>query len=259
MPEEQRLRLIVYIDNYNLRPFNRNRVMRELRAFIGTKLQKDDQLMLVTYDRELHIRRTFTSDPSLIAAAMLDLEKISAQGVHADSDRRDVLKRDRGIAERRRGGDGRPQLRPVHLQRPVVLDRLDQEDDRRPGRHAGAQGGALRQRRPADDRRPGCLLCRAGQVQRAEHEHDVVAGVQRLPPARRADGAGQRQPDHLLHDRRRAGCAPTTPTRPRTRGRAPAPLPGVAQLVDSVRISNLQGRSRSWPRRRAASPSSTPT
>ncbi len=49
--------------------------------------------MLVTYDRELHIRRTFTSDPSLIAAAMLDLEKISAQGVHADSDRRDVLKR----------------------------------------------------------------------------------------------------------------------------------------------------------------------
>jgi VWFA-related protein len=91
-PEEQRLRLIVYIDNYNLRPFNRNRVMRELRAFIGTKLGKTDQLMLVTYDREMHIRRTFTSDPSLIAAAMLELEKISAQGVHADSDRRDVLR-----------------------------------------------------------------------------------------------------------------------------------------------------------------------
>ena len=91
-PEEQRLRLIVYIDNYNLRPFNRNRVMRELRAFIGTKLGKADQLMLVTYDRELHIRRTFTSDPSLIASAMLELEKISAQGVHADSDRRDVLR-----------------------------------------------------------------------------------------------------------------------------------------------------------------------
>ncbi len=92
-PEEQRLRLIVYIDNYNLRPFNRNRVMRELRAFIGQQLGKDDQLMLATYDRELHIRHTFTSDPSLIAAGMLDLEKISAQGVHADSDRRDVLQR----------------------------------------------------------------------------------------------------------------------------------------------------------------------
>ena len=92
-PEDQRLRLVIYIDNFNLRPFNRNRVMRELRAFIGQKLGKDDQLMLVTYDRELHIRRTFTSDPGLIAAAMLDLEKISAQGVHADSERRDVLQR----------------------------------------------------------------------------------------------------------------------------------------------------------------------
>jgi VWFA-related protein len=93
LPEDQRLRLIVYIDNFNLRPFDRNRVMREIRAFIGQKLSRGDQLMLVTYDREMHIRRTFTSDPSLIAAAMLDLEKISAQGVHADSDRRDTLQK----------------------------------------------------------------------------------------------------------------------------------------------------------------------
>jgi VWFA-related protein len=92
-PEDQRLRLIVYIDNFNLRPFNRNRVMRELRAFIGTKLTRDDQIMLVTYDRELHVRRALTSDPSLVASAMLELEKISAQAVHQDSERRDVLER----------------------------------------------------------------------------------------------------------------------------------------------------------------------
>jgi VWFA-related protein len=92
-PEDQRLRLIVYIDNFNLRPFDRNRVMRELRAFIGQQLGRDDQLMLVTYDRELHIRHTFTSDPGVIAAGMVELEKISAQGVHADSDRRDTLQK----------------------------------------------------------------------------------------------------------------------------------------------------------------------
>jgi VWFA-related protein len=93
LPEDQRLRLVVYIDNFNLRPFNRNRVMRELRAFLGTKLNKNDQIMLATFDRELHIRRTFTSDPGLIAAALLELEKVSAQAVHQDSDRRDVLRR----------------------------------------------------------------------------------------------------------------------------------------------------------------------
>lgn len=93
LPADQRLRLVIYIDNYNLRPFDRNRVMRELRAFIGNQLHKDDELMLVTYDRELHTRRTFTSDPALIAQAMLDLEKISAQGVHDDSDHRDFLRK----------------------------------------------------------------------------------------------------------------------------------------------------------------------
>jgi len=32
VPEDQRLYLIVYIDNFNIHPFNRNRVMRELRG-----------------------------------------------------------------------------------------------------------------------------------------------------------------------------------------------------------------------------------
>jgi VWFA-related protein len=91
-PEDQKLRLVVYIDNFNLRPFDRNRVMREIRAFINEKLGRDDQMMLVSYDRELHVRHGFTSDPSLIAAGMLEMEKISAQGVHMDSDRRDVLR-----------------------------------------------------------------------------------------------------------------------------------------------------------------------
>lgn len=91
-PEDQRLRLVIYIDNFNLHPFNRNRVIRELRAFIGQKLGRDDQLMLVTYDRELHVRRTFTSDPSLIAAAMSEQEKVSGMAVHADSERRDALR-----------------------------------------------------------------------------------------------------------------------------------------------------------------------
>ncbi len=92
-PEDQRLRLVVYIDNFNIRPFNRNRVMRELRAFIGQKLSREDQVMLVSYDRSLHERRGFTSDPHMIATALLELEKVSGQGVHQDSDRRDVLRR----------------------------------------------------------------------------------------------------------------------------------------------------------------------
>ena len=92
IPEDQKLRLIVYIDNFNLKPFDRNRVMRDLRIFLDQKLRRGDQVMLVTYDRELHVRQTFTTDTSLVNSQLLAIEKISAQGVHAESDRREVLK-----------------------------------------------------------------------------------------------------------------------------------------------------------------------
>jgi VWFA-related protein len=92
VPEDQRLRLVVYIDNYNLKPFDRNRVMRELRVFLDQKLRRGDEVMLVTYDRGLHVRHPFTSDAALVAAQLLEIEKISAQGVHQESDRREVLR-----------------------------------------------------------------------------------------------------------------------------------------------------------------------
>jgi VWFA-related protein len=92
IPEDQKLRLIVYIDNYNLKPFDRNRVMRDLRIFLDQKLRRGDQVMLVTYDRELHVRQPFTVDTGLVNAQLLAIEKISAQGVHAESDRREVLR-----------------------------------------------------------------------------------------------------------------------------------------------------------------------
>jgi len=96
IPEDQRLHLIVYIDNWNIRPFNRNRTFVSLRDFLRNRLSPGDRVMLVTYDRELHVRRPFTTDPGLIASALFELEKLSANGVRLESERRDIL---RAIAE----------------------------------------------------------------------------------------------------------------------------------------------------------------
>jgi VWFA-related protein len=92
VPEDQKLRLVVYIDDFNLKPFDRNRVMRNIRVFLDQKLHREDQVMLVTYDRSLHFRHGFTSDAALINNELVELEKISAQGVHSESDRREVLR-----------------------------------------------------------------------------------------------------------------------------------------------------------------------
>ncbi|HEX4955485.1 MAG TPA: VWA domain-containing protein [Thermoanaerobaculia bacterium] len=93
VPEDQRLHLVVYIDNYNIQPFNRNRVLRELRDFLRNRLDEQDRVMLVTYDRELHVQRGWTTDPRAVAAQLIELETMTGAAVHRESDRRDALER----------------------------------------------------------------------------------------------------------------------------------------------------------------------
>ncbi len=92
LPEEQRLHLVVYIDNFNIRPFNRNRVFRRLREFLNDQLQPQDRVMLATYDRSLHNRHPFTSDAQLISQALFEIETLTGHAVHQDSERRDLLR-----------------------------------------------------------------------------------------------------------------------------------------------------------------------
>jgi VWFA-related protein len=92
VPEDQRLHLVIYVDNFNIRPFNRNRVFRRLREFLQSKLSRDDRVMLVSYDRSLHVRHEFTSDAQIIAGSLFELEGLSGFGVQKDSDRRDIVR-----------------------------------------------------------------------------------------------------------------------------------------------------------------------
>jgi len=93
VPEDQRLSLVVYVDNYNIRPHNRRRVLQDVRSFISRHVGPEDRVMLVTYDRSLHVRRSFTSDTRSVVDALFKVDELTGNAVHFDSDRRDVLKR----------------------------------------------------------------------------------------------------------------------------------------------------------------------
>lgn len=90
-PEDQQLHLVVYIDNFNLKPFSRNRVLRNTRVWLRQNVQPGDKVMLVTYERSLHVRHPFTRDPELIANALYELEDISAHRIHYESERREIM------------------------------------------------------------------------------------------------------------------------------------------------------------------------
>lgn len=90
-PPEQALHVVIYIDNLNLTPPNRNRVMRELRAFIREHLRPEDRIMLASFDRYLNLRMPFTNDRDQVRRSLLDLETFTGQRVHRNSERRDLF------------------------------------------------------------------------------------------------------------------------------------------------------------------------
>ncbi len=93
VPEDQRLHLIVYIDNLHIRPFNRNKVMAKVRTFLNTKMPKDSQVMLVTFERSLKVRHPFTRDLNEIVEATYELEELSAFTVQRETERDNIIKR----------------------------------------------------------------------------------------------------------------------------------------------------------------------
>ena len=91
VPEDQRLHLIVFVDNLHISPFSRNRVVRELQAALHDLLGPEDRAMLVTFERSVSVRQPFTSDPRLIDRALDGIETLSALAVQRNRERADLL------------------------------------------------------------------------------------------------------------------------------------------------------------------------
>jgi VWFA-related protein len=91
LPGEEPLYLIVYVDNFNISPPNRNRVLRRLRSFLYDQLAGEDHAMLVSYDRSLHIRQPFTRDADRLIDALTELEALSGHAVDRLASRKRAL------------------------------------------------------------------------------------------------------------------------------------------------------------------------
>ncbi|HXO39998.1 MAG TPA: VWA domain-containing protein [Thermoanaerobaculia bacterium] len=84
VPKRERLNLVIYVDNANLHPFDRNRILKQLRSFLEHTLGPEDQVLLVTHDLGLQVRHAFRDSPGTLGAALDKLEKETARGVNQD-------------------------------------------------------------------------------------------------------------------------------------------------------------------------------
>ena len=85
IPDNQKRRIIFYVDNLSLMPFNRNRVFKEMKEFAKTVLRPGDEAMVATFNRSMKIRAAFTRDPIQIQQTLDTLAGESALGVSAKS------------------------------------------------------------------------------------------------------------------------------------------------------------------------------
>jgi VWFA-related protein len=80
----ERLNLVIFVDNANMRPFDRNRLLKQLRGFLDKTLHPGDQVLLVTHDLGLHTRHSFRDSPETLGPALDALTKEAASGLNRD-------------------------------------------------------------------------------------------------------------------------------------------------------------------------------
>ncbi len=102
-PSEQRLHLVLFIDNWNLRPQNRNAVFGALRDFLREGLRQGDRIMLTTFSGELEVRRPFTQMPESLLPAIDELEKDAGLGNELEGELALILE---GLSDFPAGGGG---------------------------------------------------------------------------------------------------------------------------------------------------------
>jgi VWFA-related protein len=104
-PAADAMHLVVYIDNSNIRPATRARVLRQLREFLTKELRADDRVMLVTYDLGLQIRLPFTADRTALGRALDAAERLSANGQDIERARRAAMEQILEIQEASKSTD----------------------------------------------------------------------------------------------------------------------------------------------------------
>ncbi|HYX23784.1 MAG TPA: VWA domain-containing protein [Thermoanaerobaculia bacterium] len=97
-PQDQRLRLVVFLDDVNTGPGSRGRILDRLTGFLRQELVPGDEVMLVRYAQKLDVRRSFTSDLGQIESDLAvlkgeasDMKKYEESRDHAVDDVVDAI------------------------------------------------------------------------------------------------------------------------------------------------------------------------
>ena len=92
-PDDQQLNVVLFIDNLNIRPASRNRVLDALRGSLFFQLGPGDRVMLASFNGgAVEIRQGLTGDPDQLVPAIEELIQVNPRGAHSQLDRLAILR-----------------------------------------------------------------------------------------------------------------------------------------------------------------------
>ncbi len=83
--------IVVFIDNENLRPMDRNRVLLQARRFLAEVMYPHVRVMVVSYQRSLKVLQPFTDDPKEVSDALRAVATMTAARPVQDTERKKIL------------------------------------------------------------------------------------------------------------------------------------------------------------------------
>ena len=91
-PEVKPVYIVLFIDNENLRPMDRNRVLGQIRGFLKEVMYPHVQVMVVTYQRSLKVEQPFTNNSKEITDALRAVRGMNATRGTQDTERKKILR-----------------------------------------------------------------------------------------------------------------------------------------------------------------------
>lgn len=84
---DQRLSLVVFVDDYNTEQESRNSILDGLKDFLGNSLSPGDQVMVVRFGRSLEVRKPFTTDVGAVLSEVEVIRKLASNLASRESSR----------------------------------------------------------------------------------------------------------------------------------------------------------------------------
>ncbi len=93
VPDNLKRKIIIYVDNLSLAPFNRNRVFKSMKEFLAETMRPGDEAMIATFNRSMKVRVPFTRDITQLQQTLDIIAGESAMGTSNASERSDIISR----------------------------------------------------------------------------------------------------------------------------------------------------------------------